>query len=78
MRVLSARIAHARRDRRTGRVEAVVALTVLLNDDRLSAFVRISAPARAPGAASLRARLLGAAKLAFAADPRGRASRRAA
>lgn len=78
MRILSARIARARRDRRTGRVEALVALTVLWGDGPVRAFVPISAPARAPGGALLRDRLLGAAKLSFAADPARCAPRRAA
>ncbi len=69
MRILSARISRARRDRPSDRVEAIVALTVLWDGQRVHRLVRAAAPARAPGAAPLRARLLGAAKLAFAADP---------
>ncbi|MGB3317268.1 MAG: hypothetical protein WBB85_23010 [Albidovulum sp.] len=78
MRILSARISRARRDRMTSRVEAIVALTVLWDGERVQAFIRTSAPARASGAATLRARLLGAAKLSFAVDPSRCAPRRAA
>ena len=78
MRILSARISRARRNRATDRVEAIVALTVLWEGEPVHALVRSSAPARAPGAATLRARLLGAAKLSFAADPAQCAPRRAA
>jgi hypothetical protein len=62
----------------TCRVEAIVALTVLWEGKPVQAFIRTSAPARASGAATLRARLLGAAKLTFAADPARCAPRRAA
>ena len=69
MRILSARVAHARHDRVADRVTAIVALTVLRNGTALNTAIQVSAPARAPGAAALRARLLAAAKLSFACDP---------
>jgi hypothetical protein len=77
MRVLSARILRPRRNRDTGRVEAVVAMTVLPPGHALPLQVRlgVSAPARAAGGATLRHRLLAAAKLAWAAG--GLRSRRA-
>lgn len=78
MRILSARIAHARRDRRSGRVDAEVALTVLWGAGPMRVFVTTSAPCRAPGAAPLRDRLLGAAKLSIAFDPARHVHRRAA
>ncbi|MEZ5776724.1 MAG: hypothetical protein R3E44_00030 [Paracoccaceae bacterium] len=78
MRILSARVTRARRDRADNRVAAIVALTVLRNGATLNATVRVTAPARAPGAASLRDRLLGAAKLSFASDPVQSAWRHAA
>lgn len=78
MRILSARITRARRDRMSGRVEAIVALTVLRAGKPVHAVIRTSAPARASGAATLRARLLGAAKLRFAAHPAQRGAHRAA
>jgi hypothetical protein len=67
MRILSARIHRARRDRASGTVSAVVALTALRGGTPVRAFVAVSVPARSAGAAALRARLLGAAKLGFAA-----------
>ncbi|OYX45162.1 MAG: hypothetical protein B7Z02_02650 [Rhodobacterales bacterium 32-67-9] len=78
MRILSARIARAHRDRRKGRVEAEVALTVLWGAGPVRIFVATSAPCRAPGAAPLRDRLLGAAKLSLAFDPARHVQRRAA
>ncbi|WP_413874027.1 hypothetical protein [Albidovulum sp.] len=67
MRILSARIHSARRDRASGTVSAVVALTALRGGTPVRAFVAVSVPARSAGAAALRTRLLGAAKLGFAA-----------
>lgn len=69
VRILSARIHRARRDRAAGTVAAVVALTALRGGTPVRAFVAVSVPARSAGAAPLRNRLLGAAKLAFAARP---------
>lgn len=72
MRILSARVLRARRDRTTSRVEAVVALTALALDalSPETIQVAISAPAAAPDAPPLRQRLIAAAKLAYAATPR--------
>lgn len=67
MRILSARIHRPRRDRTYGSVSAVVALTALCGGIPLRAFVAVSVPARPAGAAPLRDRILGAAKLGFAA-----------
>lgn len=78
MRVLSARITRARRDRMSDRVDAIVALTIVRNDQVIRAKVRVSSPARDYGGATLRARLLAAAKLAFASDPARCTTRRAA
>ncbi|WP_347312018.1 hypothetical protein [Defluviimonas sp. SAOS-178_SWC] len=78
MRILSARITRVRRNRHTEHVEAIVALTAYTGGGPVRAFIRISAPARAPGAARLRDRILGAAKLSFAADPARSTARRAA
>jgi hypothetical protein len=72
MRILSARVLRARRDRTTSRVEAVVALTALALDalSPETVHVAISAPAAAPDAPPLRQRLIAAAKLTHAAAPR--------
>jgi hypothetical protein len=78
MRVLSARITRARRNRIANRVDAIVALMVVRNDHVVRAMVRVSSPARDSGGATLRARLLAAAKLAFASDPASCTNRRAA
>ncbi|MEZ5733196.1 MAG: hypothetical protein R3D97_12860 [Paracoccaceae bacterium] len=64
MRVLSARVRHARLNRQTGRVEAIVVL--LLRPDEAAdhqVVVRTSAPVQAAGAAPLRQRLAASAKL---------------
>lgn len=77
MRILSARIHRVRRDRATGMLSATVALTALLGDQPIRAFVAVAVPGRSPGAAPVRDRLLGAAKLAFAGgsmQPRARAA----
>ncbi len=68
MRILSARIHRARRDREAGRVLAVVALTVLRDGTAIRALVPVAVAARPAGAAPLRDRLLGAAKLSLAAE----------
>lgn len=78
MRVLSARVAHARRDRRVDVVHALVALTVQCRNETVYTMIPIAAPARACGAAPLRERLLGAAKLSFATLPQFTSRRRAA
>jgi hypothetical protein len=72
MRILSARILRARRDRATARVEAVVALTALSLDALTpeTIHIAISAPATAPDAPPLRQRLIAAAKLTHTATPR--------
>ena len=72
MRILSARVIRARRNRDTARAEAVVALLIREVDGLPDTFVRIgvSAPLLAPGAAPLRDRLIAAAKLTYAATPR--------
>ncbi len=66
MRILSARIHRARRDRPSDRVSAVVTLTGLRGSAPVRALIPVSVPARSAGAAPLRERLLGAAKLSFA------------
>ncbi|MCV2863187.1 hypothetical protein [Defluviimonas sp. WL0075] len=71
MRILSARIVHARRVPASDRIEALVRL---LSEPRPGADIErvevaVTAPARARDAAPLRARLLAAAKLAYAIDP---------
>ena len=80
MRILSARITRARRDRAFGEVEALVTLIVLPNEtagiERVD--VTVSSPARAPGAAALRERLLAQAKLGYATGRIGRRARYAA
>ncbi len=68
MRILSARITRARRVRATGRVEAIVALTVDAGGGHVRAHLHIAARAAAPGAPPLRERLLAAAKLKFAVE----------
>ncbi len=78
MRILSSRIARARRERRGDQVEAIVSLTVLSDGTPIQAYIRVAAPAHAKGAATLRARLLASAKLTFAADPQRHAHCRAA
>ncbi|MFN0113106.1 MAG: hypothetical protein ACKVPY_00340 [Paracoccaceae bacterium] len=81
MRILSARVIRARRDAASRRAEAVVALLADEEDGAAPLLLRIavSAPLRAPGAASLRDRLIAAAKLTCAATPRPhRAARYAA
>lgn len=78
MRILSARILRARRIRHAGRVEALVSLSVQGGGGCTRVLIPVSAPARAPGAAPLRERLLAAAKLAHAADRLGGNARRAA
>lgn len=80
MRILSARIIHARRDSRTRKVEAIVRLMAESGPGGgiVRADVTVAAPGRAPGAARLRERLLAAAKLAFAAAPSAYRARRAA
>jgi hypothetical protein len=80
MRILSARITRARRDRSFGEVEAMVTLIVLPSEEagieRVD--VAVSSPARAPGAAPLRDRLLAQAKLGYATGRIGRRARQAA
>jgi hypothetical protein len=68
MRVLSARVLRARRMATSGRVEAIVTLIVEVGDrgQILCADIPVSAPRSAPMAPPLRARLIAAAKLAFA------------
>ena len=66
MRILSVSVHKARRDRATGMVSAVVALTALRDDRPLRVFIAVTVPGRPVGAAPLRDRVLGAAKLAFA------------
>ncbi|SPH23866.1 hypothetical protein DEA8626_02937 [Defluviimonas aquaemixtae] len=78
MRILSSRVLRARRDRSAGQVVALIALTAVREGIPVQAHIQVAAPARAPGAAALRARLLGAAKLSFAAHPERHALRRAA
>ncbi|MCB2116605.1 MAG: hypothetical protein KDE00_09980 [Rhodobacteraceae bacterium] len=78
MRILSARIQRARRIRLDGRVEALVALTVDADGGVIHPRVLVAAPSTAPGAPPLRERLLAAAKLAFAMQPRSGARARAA
>ncbi|MCV2867419.1 hypothetical protein OEW28_02095 [Defluviimonas sp. WL0002] len=80
MRILSARVIHARRSSTAGRVDALVRLLSEPVSGAAVAWVDIavSAPARAPGAAPLRDRLLAAAKLVFAANPGLRQTRRVA
>lgn len=72
MRILTARVLRARRDRANSRVEAIVALTTLTEDAETPETMRIlvTAPGNAPGAPSLRQRLIAAAKLTHAATPR--------
>lgn len=77
MRVLSARIHRARRDPATGMVSAMVGLTALRGDEPVRAFVAVTVLGRSPGAAPLRDRLLGAAKLAFAGGSSGHRARAA-
>lgn len=77
MRILSARIHRVRRDRETGTVSAVVALTALRDRQSIRAFVAVAVAARPIGAAPLRDRVLGAAKLAFVREPRPREARAA-
>lgn len=67
MRILSARVHRARRDRAKEMVTAIVALSAHRGDGLVRAFVPVSVPARSDGAAPLRDRVLGAAKLSFAA-----------
>lgn len=71
MRILSARVSHARHDRATGKVDAIV--TLLIREpsrrDDYQVAVRTSALAHAPGAATLRDRLAASAKLIFATRP---------
>lgn len=72
MRILSARISRARRlGGDASLVEAVVTLLAIGGDDAQprQIHLRIAAPARAPGAAPLRARLLASAKLMAATRP---------
>lgn len=68
MRILSARVLRARHLRELGRVEAMVMLLVKPEGQGQPYEARIltSAPARAPGAAPLRDRLLASAKLLHA------------
>jgi hypothetical protein len=80
MRITSARILHARLNRLTNRVEAIVLLTADLAPDLADDRVRIavSTPAhRDPSAAPLRHRLVAAAKLAYATAGRSAAARSA-
>ena len=72
MRILSARVLRARRDRATSRVEAVVALTAVSLDtlSPKTVHIAVSAPATAEEAPPLRQRLIAAAKLTHAATPR--------
>ena len=72
MRILSARIHGVRRDRESGTVSAVVALTALRDRQPVRASVEVAVPGRPIGAAPLRDRVLGAAKLAFARERRPR------
>lgn len=69
MRILSARITAVHRLRAYGEVEALVKLLVKRDADPRPylAEVLASVPARAPGAAPLRDRLLASAKLSLAA-----------
>ncbi|PKP72951.1 MAG: hypothetical protein CVT84_16050 [Alphaproteobacteria bacterium HGW-Alphaproteobacteria-6] len=72
MRILSSRVSRARRlGDGADRVEAVVTLLAIDRDGAQprQLHLRISAAARAPGAAPLRARLLAAAKLMVATRP---------
>jgi len=72
MRILSSRVSRARRlGGGTDRVEAVVTLLAIGHDGAQprQLHLRISAAARAPGAAPLRARLLATAKLMVATRP---------
>lgn len=82
MRILSARVLRARRLRDFGRVEAVVMLLVKAEGQPVPYETRVltSAPDRAPGAASLRDRLVASAKLlhAMQAPATGFRGRRAA
>lgn len=55
----------------------MVALTALRGDEPVRAFVAVTVPGRSPGAAPLRDRLLGAAKLAFAGGSSGHRARAA-
>lgn len=77
MRILSARVVRAHRDRGCEMISALVVLLVLREDaagpERVEA--RVAVPAFAPDGAPLRERLLASAKLAHAA---ARAGRRAA
>ncbi|MFN6951642.1 MAG: hypothetical protein ACK4NE_03490 [Albidovulum sp.] len=77
MRILSARIHRARRDRSSGMVSAVVALTAVCDQLPVRAFVTVCVPGRPVGAAPLRDRVLGAAKLAFAGGAAARTARAA-
>lgn len=80
MRILSARISHVRHLRRYNEVEAAVTLVILPSEsagiERIT--VTVSSPARAPGAAPLRERLLAQAKLGYATGRVGRRARHAA
>lgn len=78
MRILSARIVRARRLRAFGEVEALVALLILREGETRPYLAEITAsvPARAPGGAPLRERLLASAKLAHAAGRSGSRSAR--
>jgi hypothetical protein len=70
MRILSARVVRARRDRPADRVEALVLLSVEdLSGLRATHLVPVSVPARADGAPGLRHRLTAAARLSFALSP---------
>ncbi len=68
MRILSARVLRARHLKDLGRVEAMVMLLVKPEGQAAPYEARVltSAPARAPGAAPLRDRLLASAKLLHA------------
>lgn len=80
MRILSARVAHARRDTDSDQVRAVVHILVERSPGAgpERAEIPVSAPAHAQDAAPLRHRLIAAAKLAYAAGLRLGAARRAA
>ncbi len=77
MRILSARVLRARRDRAIARVEAIVTLTALALDalSPETVHIAVSAPATAEDAPPLRQRLIAAAKLTHAAAPRAMRAR---
>lgn len=70
MQIMSARISRARLLRRYGEVEATVTLLIKADSQPFPYVAKIvtSSPARAPGAAPLRERLLASAKLKHAVE----------